>query len=32
VMPRYLFFLMLGGLAIGAMVVLARLRVRMKEV
>ena len=25
-MPRYLFFLMLGGLAIGAMVVLARLR------
>ena len=32
VMPRYLFFLMLGGLAIAAMVVLARLRGRMKEV
>ena len=32
VMPRYLFFLMLGGLAIGAMVVLAKLRLRMKEV
>jgi hypothetical protein len=31
-MPRYLFFLMLGGLAIGAMVVLAKLRLRMKEV
>jgi uncharacterized membrane protein len=31
-MPRYLFFLMLGGLAVGAMVVLARLRGRMKEV
>jgi hypothetical protein len=32
VMPRYLFFLMLGGLAIGTMVVLAKLRLRMKEV
>ncbi len=31
-MPRYLFFLMLGGLAVGAMVVLAKLRLRMKEV
>jgi hypothetical protein len=31
-MPRYLFFLMLGGLAIAAMVVLARLRGRMREV
>jgi len=31
-MPRYLFFLMLGGLAIGGMVVLAKLRLRMKEV
>ncbi len=31
-MPRYLFFLMLGGLAIAAMVVLAKLRGRMKEV
>jgi hypothetical protein len=31
-MPRYLFFLMLGGLAVGTMVVLARLRVRMREV
>jgi hypothetical protein len=31
-MPRYLFFLVLGGLAIGAMVVLARLRVRLKGV
>jgi uncharacterized membrane protein len=32
VMPRYLFFLLLGGLAIGAMVVLSRLRGRMREV
>jgi uncharacterized membrane protein len=32
VMPRYLFFLMLGGLAIAAMVVLTKLRLRMKEV
>jgi uncharacterized membrane protein len=31
-MPRYLFFLMLGGLAVVAMVVLARLRGRMREV
>jgi uncharacterized membrane protein len=31
-MPRYLFFLMLGGLAIAAMVVLAKLRGRMREV
>jgi hypothetical protein len=31
-MPRYLFFLMLGGLAVGTMVVLAKLRLRMKEV
>jgi len=31
-MPRYLFFLILGGLAIAAMVVLAKLRLRMKEV
>ena len=31
-MPRYLFFLMLGSLAIAAMVVLAKLRLRMKEV
>ncbi len=31
-MPRYLFFLMLGGLAIAAMMVLAKLRGRMKEV
>jgi uncharacterized membrane protein len=30
VMPRYLFFLLLGGLAVAAMVVLARLRGRMK--
>jgi hypothetical protein len=28
VMPRYLFFLLLGGLAIGTMVLLAKLRVR----
>ena len=32
VMPRYLFFLMLGGLAVGAMMVLAKLRGRMREV
>lgn len=32
VMPRYLFFLMLGGLAVGAIVLLGRLRRRMKAV
>jgi hypothetical protein len=32
VMPRYLFFLLLGALAIGTMVLLARLRLRMREV
>jgi uncharacterized membrane protein len=32
VLPRYLFFLVLGGLAIATMVVLARLRRRMREV
>jgi len=31
-MPRYLFFLMLGGLSVAAMVVLAKLRGRMREV
>jgi uncharacterized membrane protein len=31
-MPRYLFFLLLGGLAIGTMVILGRLRLRLKEV
>ncbi len=31
-LPRYLFFLVLGGLAVGTMVVLARLRRRMREV
>ena len=31
-MPRYLFFLMLGGLAVGAIVLLGRLRRRMKAV
>jgi len=31
-MPRYLFFLLLGGLAIGTMVLLSRLRGRMREV
>ncbi len=30
--PRYLFFLMLGGLAVGAIVLLGRLRRRMKAV
>lgn len=30
--PRYLFFLLLGGLAIGSMVILGRLRLRLKEV
>ena len=31
-MPRYLFFLLVGGLAIGTMVILGRLRLRLKEV
>ncbi len=30
VLPRYLFFLLLGGLAMGAMALLARLRLRMR--
>jgi hypothetical protein len=30
VLPRYVFFLLLGGLAIGAMALLARLRLRMR--
>lgn len=32
VLPRYLFFLLLGGLAMGALALLARLRLRMREV
>jgi hypothetical protein len=32
VMPRYLFFLMLGGLAIAALVLMGRLRARVKQV
>ena len=31
VLPGYLFFLLLGGLAMGAMALLARLRLRMRE-
>jgi hypothetical protein len=31
-LPRYLFFLVLGGLAVATMLVLARLRRRMREV
>lgn len=31
IMPRYLFFLLLGGLAVGTMVALARLRRRVRE-
>jgi uncharacterized membrane protein len=31
-LPRYLFFLLLGGLAMGALALLARLRVRMRGV
>ncbi len=32
VLPGYLFFLLLGGLAMGALVLLARIRLRMREV
>jgi hypothetical protein len=31
-MPRYLFFLLLGGLAVGILVVLGRLRLKMRQV
>jgi uncharacterized membrane protein len=32
VLPRYLFFLLLGGLALGALFLLARIRLQMREV